>query len=100
MKSEIDIAEYLANRKDGDVLIDLREKLMFGLGTIDGAVNIPLDEIGRLYELPKDKNIYLFCQTGEVSGEIAELLSDAGYNVWNLAGGYRKYIRGLSGGCV
>ena len=95
MANEIDIIEYLAIRKNDDVLVDVREKIMFELGTIDGAVNIPLDDIRQLYKLPKDKNIYLFCQAGDASGELAELLADAGYNVWNLTGGYRKYLREL-----
>lgn len=93
MANEIDIIEYLSARKDGDVLVDVRDKLTYEHGTIDGAVNIPLSDIKRLYKLPKDKNIYLFCQTGDESGELAWLLSDAGYCVWNLTGGYRKYVR-------
>ncbi|MCH5272615.1 MAG: hypothetical protein J1E35_02985 [Lachnospiraceae bacterium] len=44
-------------------------------------------------KISKDKNIYLFCQVGENSGEIAELLSDNGYNAYNLTGGYREYLR-------
>lgn len=95
MINEIPICEYLRRRSvDGtDILVDIREKLMYEFGTIPGAVNIPLDEIRQLYRLPKDRDIYVFCQAGEVSGEIVELLADAGYTVYNLTGGYRAYLR-------
>lgn len=90
---EMDICEYLSNRSEDDILIDVREKLVYGFGTIPGAINIPLENIRQLYHLPKDRNIYVFCQAGEISGEIVELLSDAGYNACNLAQGYREYLR-------
>ena len=90
---EIDICEYAERRNEHDLLIDVRDKTLFRLGTIQGAINIPLDNIGELYSLPKDKDIYGFCQQGDYSGEVVELLTDAGYNAFNLTGGYRKYIR-------
>lgn len=93
MIREMDICEYIEKRSENDLLIDIREKLMYKLGTISGAVNIPLENIRQLYRLPKDRNIYVFCQAGEVSREIAELLSDAGYDACSLAGGYREYLR-------
>ena len=95
MMHEMDICEYLAVRKGDDVLVDVREKALFDFGTIEGAVNIPINEIKKLYSLPKERDIYLFCQAGDVSGEMAELLSDAGFNACNLTGGYRKYLRSV-----
>ena len=93
MIREMNICEYMKSRSENDILIDLRDGTMFGFGSISGAVNIPVDNIGELYRLPKEKDIYLFCQAGEISGEIAELLSDAGYSACNLTGGYREYLR-------
>ena len=93
MIREISICEYMKNRSESDILVDLRDRTMFGFGSISGAVNIPVDDIRELYRLPKEQDIYLFCQAGEISGEIAELLSDAGYNVCDLTGGYREYLR-------
>ncbi len=90
---EIDIWEYVKNRSGEDVLVDLRSEDLYRFGTIPGAVNIPLERVGELYQLPKDKTICLFCQTGEVSGQFAELLRDAGYAACNLTGGYREYLR-------
>ena len=90
---DIDICEYMGRRNERDLIIDVRDKTLFMLGTIQGAINIPLDNIGELYSLPKDRDIYVFCQQGEFSGEVVELLTDAGYNAFNLTGGYRQYIR-------
>ena len=95
MINEINICKYIKSRTDGsnDILVDIREKMMYEFGSIHGAVNIPMDDICLLYRLPKDKAIYVFCQAGEVSGEIVEILSDAGYTAYNLTGGYREYLR-------
>ena len=75
------------------LLLDVRTKMEYNLGTIDGAVNISVDELrDRLDELPRDKEIYLFCQVG-LRGYIAyRLLIQKGFTkVWNLSGGYKTY---------
>lgn len=97
MINEIGICDYVSNRSetDDDILVDIREKLMYEFGSLPGAVNIPIDDIRLLYRLPKDKTVYVFCQAGEVSGEIAELLSEAGYTAYNLTGGYREYLKSI-----
>lgn len=73
-------------------LLDVRTPQEFALGSIPGAVSIPLDELrGRLGELPMDKPVYEFCQVG-LRGHIASrILSQHGYDVWNLSGGYKTY---------
>ncbi len=93
MMRDIEPEEFVKIRSDGDVLVDLRSDMLYDFGTIPGAIHISADNIGKLYELPADKTIYLFCQTGETSSAYAELLSDAGYNACNLKGGYREYLR-------
>ena len=94
MMREKNILEYLKDRKEGDILVDLRSETMYAFGTVPGAINIPVERIGELYGLPAEKPVYLFCQVGEISGQFAELLSDAGYDACNLTGGYREYLRG------
>jgi NADPH-dependent 2,4-dienoyl-CoA reductase/sulfur reductase-like enzyme/rhodanese-related sulfurtransferase len=73
-----------------DLLIDVRTFGEFASGTIPGAIHLPLEELrGRLSELPKFKNIYLFCQIG-LRGYLAQrILFQNGYeNTRNLSGGY------------
>lgn len=73
--------------------LDVRTKAEFGLGTIDGAINIPLDELReRVDELPADKSIYVFCQVGLRGYIAARMLMGKGYkSVKNLNGGYLVY---------
>ncbi|HOJ11301.1 MAG TPA: CoA-disulfide reductase [Clostridiales bacterium] len=79
--------------KNKSILIDVRTKTEHDLGTIDGAINIPIDELrDRLDEIPKDKDIYIFCQVG-LRGYVAyRILTQKGYkSVKNLSGGYKTY---------
>ena len=75
------------------ILVDVRTKEEYDLGTIQGAVNIPLDELrGRLAEIPQDRNICLFCQVGLRAYVALRILLQKGYkNVFNLSGGYKTY---------
>lgn len=75
------------------LLVDVRTKMEFGLGTIDGAINIPLDELRkRIDELPGDKSIHVFCQVGLRGYIAARMLMGKGFaSVKNLNGGYLVY---------
>lgn len=87
-------SEKLLDKTD-DILIDVCDKIAFGHGSISGEINIPLDNIQSLYQLPQNRKIYVFCQKGEFSKQAAELLRDAGYDAYNLTGGYAKYLKAL-----
>lgn len=74
-------------------LVDVRTPEEYSLGTIDGAVNIPLDDLrGRLGEIDRDSDIIVFCAVG-LRGYLAQrILLGRGYRrVRNLAGGYKTY---------
>ena len=74
-------------------LLDVRTQDEFSLGTLPGAVNIPLDELrDRIAELPKDKMIYTFCAVG-LRGYLAyRILTQYGFEkVRNLSGGLKTY---------
>lgn len=74
------------------LLVDLRPKNDFEAGTINGAVNIPADELrGRISELPKNKDIVLFCGNGQAAYTAERMLGQRGYNVKTLSGGYSLY---------
>lgn len=73
-------------------LLDLREPDEVLVSGIQGAINIPFSEIGKkLDTVPKDKPVYVFCRTGDWSEEVTELLSDRGYDAWNVEGGYKAF---------
>ncbi|PRY52676.1 NADPH-dependent 2,4-dienoyl-CoA reductase/sulfur reductase-like enzyme [Arcticibacter pallidicorallinus] len=80
----------LSSMEDDTLLIDVRNPGEVAAGTIEGAVNIPLDEIrSRLQEIPRDKPLLIFCQQG-MRGYLAQriLVQNGFSNVSNLSGGY------------
>ncbi|HAN43907.1 MAG TPA: pyridine nucleotide-disulfide oxidoreductase [Ruminococcaceae bacterium] len=79
--------------RDGSVtLLDTRTKLEYENGHIDGFANIPLDELrNRLGELDSSKPVYVTCQVGLRGYVAARILSQNGFDVYNLSGGYRLY---------
>lgn len=76
-------------------LVDIRPKEVYRLGTIPGAVNIPARCMQDMYDLPTDKAVYIFCQSGEISGDITKLLCDAGYDAYHLPVGYLGYLKNV-----
>src|SRR5574344_2170359 len=79
--------------RDKVFLLDVRTAAEFSFGTIEGALNIPLDELrDRIPEIPADKEIYIFCAVG-LRGYLAlKILTARGFkNVKNLTGGYQTY---------
>jgi NADPH-dependent 2,4-dienoyl-CoA reductase/sulfur reductase-like enzyme/peroxiredoxin family protein/rhodanese-related sulfurtransferase/TusA-related sulfurtransferase len=84
--------EDVVKLNDRQLLVDVRTAGEFQMGTIGGAINIPVDQLrGRISELAKDKELLVFCQVG-LRGYIAcRILSQNGYNCRNLSGGYKTY---------
>jgi len=75
------------------VLLDVRTQEEYQLGTIPGAVNIPLDGIRQhLEEIPKNKKIAIFCAVGLRGHVASRILMQNGFDeVYNLSGGYKTY---------
>lgn len=80
------------NSTRDQIIVDIRSKSLFKEGTIPGAINIPMDRINELYELPMDRKICLLCHIGEISDELALLMKDAGYDAYSYPGGYLAYL--------
>ena len=75
------------------LIVDVRTREEFALGSIPGSVNIPVDELrSRLPELPLDKDIVVTCAVG-LRGYVAyRILVQNGYErVRNLSGGYKTW---------
>ena len=79
--------------RDGSVtLLDVRTKNEFESGHCDGFLHIPVDELRiHLEELPKDRPLYVMCQSGLRSYIACRMLAQEGYDCFNLSGGYRLY---------
>ena len=79
--------------RDGSLnLLDVRTVQENASGAIEGFVNIPVDELReRMNELEKEKPVYITCQSGLRSYLACRILSQNGFECYNLSGGYRLY---------
>ena len=79
--------------RDGSVtLLDTRTPFEYKNGHAEGFINIPVDDLReRLSEIPKDKPLYVMCQSGLRSYITCRILSQNGYDCYNFSGGYRFY---------
>ncbi len=85
--------DQIDDLNDNQLLLDVRNPGELKNGYLDGAVNIPVDQLRqRMHELPKDKEIIIYCQVG-LRGNVAyRQLVNNGYKARNLIGGYRTYL--------
>ncbi len=84
--AKLDYASY--------TLVDLREPDDLIISGIEGAINIPFSQFAsKLDSVPKDKPVVVYCYTGDFSEQIAEILTDRGYEVLHVKGGYNAYRR-------
>ena len=74
-------------------LVDVRTPDEYALGTIPGAINIPLDNLReRLADIPENQPVYLFCGVGLRGYLASNILKSKGYpDVRNLIGGLTTY---------
>lgn len=75
-------------------IIDIRDKTDFEKETYPGAVNIYWEELDEhMDEIRKDCPVYLLCYTGQKSEEIAEELTEQGYEIYSVKNGYRAWLK-------
>ncbi len=85
--------DEIDNLTDEQVLLDVRNPMeLQNMGYLPGAINIPVDQLRQhMNELPKDKEIVIYCQVG-LRGNVAyRQLVNNGFKARNLIGGYRTY---------
>ncbi|MCR9308950.1 FAD-dependent oxidoreductase [Vibrio diabolicus] len=83
--------DEIDNLTEDQILLDVRNPgELESVGYLEGAINIPVDQLRhRMGELPKDKEIVIYCQVG-LRGNVAyRQLVNNGYKARNLIGGYR-----------
>ncbi|HKI61311.1 MAG TPA: rhodanese-like domain-containing protein [Mariprofundaceae bacterium] len=73
--------------------IDVRTVEEFKAGHIQGARLIPVDVLAEhLADVPKDKQVYVYCHSGKRSARAAKLLADRGFkNIENMVGGIEAW---------
>ena len=97
--------EFSRRRKGEHILLDVREKVEFGIYHLDGSVNAPWSELqsstdyGRWLpsSLPVDLPIYVVCRQGNDSQHAVRKLKDSGFHdggaryVGDIMGGLREW---------
>ncbi len=79
--------------REETLIIDVRTREEHSMGAIPGSINIPVDDLrNRLEELPRNKQIIVYCAIG-LRGYLAlKILIQNGFTkVKNLSGGYKTY---------
>ncbi|SFN34367.1 Rhodanese-related sulfurtransferase [Paenimyroides ummariense] len=91
----IDAKALIEKTHKTPILIDVRTPEEYREGTIPGAMslNIHSEDFKRATEfLPREREIIVFCQSGDRSNEAFEMLKSLGFkNVSQLIGGYEVW---------
>ena len=97
---------YWRELRDADLsqvtLVDVRTSDEFELGSIQEAVNLPLDELREhLNEIPQDKPVWVYCGVGLRGYLASNILKENGFkNVRNLIGGIKTYKAATTPVCI
>jgi rhodanese-related sulfurtransferase len=88
-----ELQEWKESGKDF-LLIDVREEWEREAYNI-GGLHIPMGELmGRINEIPKDKDVVLYCEKGIRSVIAIQRLEASGFhNLFNLAGGVKAWCK-------
>lgn len=94
MVPEIDQDSIAASLgQDGTLVVDVREVQEYHRGHVPGARNVPLSVLPvSLTDLPKDRPVYVICQSGRRSARATALLRSVGIDAANVAGGTGAWI--------
>ena len=91
-RGDADLAQWDDLPDTGALLVDVRDPAEYARDHIDGALNIPLDQLrDRLNELPRDREIWVNCAAGQRSYYALRILNQRGFRARNLSGGYQTY---------
>lgn len=70
---------------EGATLLDVRTPAEFARGHVQGAVNLPVQELeARVAELDASKPVVVYCRRGNRSATAARILSARGFEVTDV----------------
>jgi rhodanese-related sulfurtransferase len=79
MSQEV-LIQHQTQHPDHLYVLDVRTPQEYAEGHVPGAVNVPYDQLAsRLAEVPKDKDVVLYCKSGRRAGIAADVLAANGY---------------------
>jgi NADPH-dependent 2,4-dienoyl-CoA reductase/sulfur reductase-like enzyme/rhodanese-related sulfurtransferase len=92
LRGDARIVHWDALEEGRAFLLDVRNASEYRQDHIEGAVNIPLDELReRMGEVPKDQEVWTYCYVGQRSYYAGRALSQYGYDIKNLSGGFKTF---------
>lgn len=82
------LVDHLAHHPGHLFILDVRTPAEYAEGHVPGAVNLPHDQVAeRLAEVPRDKDVVLYCRSGRRAQVAADVLSSRGYERLSLLEG-------------
>ncbi|MEU3947419.1 rhodanese-like domain-containing protein [Streptomyces sp. NPDC029526] len=86
----------VADLKDGDFLLDVREDDEWKAGHAEGALHIPISEfVARFGDLteaaPQDGRVHVICRSGARSAQVTMYLAQQGIDAVNVDGGMQAW---------
>jgi rhodanese-related sulfurtransferase len=91
---EIAIDQAAAALDQGAAVIDVREPTEYRTGHLPGAVNVPMGQLAaRMGEIDRDRPVYVVCASGNRSSAMTDVLTAAGFDAINVAGGTSAWAR-------
>lgn len=79
-------------KRDGYCVLDVRTEEEYKKSKYKNAINIPVDDLrNKLAELDKTKKYLVYCHTGLRSYIACRILTQNGFDVQNITGGYYFY---------
>ncbi|MCM2466231.1 FAD-dependent oxidoreductase [Methanoculleus oceani] len=91
------------NTARNEFLLDVREPMELAVESVPGALNIPLGQLReRLDELPRDREIHVFCRSSQRAYYATRILVQNGFDAKTVSGGMlslaHNYLFGTGGG--
>ena len=69
-------------------VIDVREPAEYAAGHVPSAELIPMSVLPvRLQDIPRDRTVYVICQSGGRSAQVVSWLNQQGFDSVNVEGG-------------
>lgn len=98
----VDQAEFVEMVKAGDdiVILDIRSADAYAEGHVQGAISVPWGGTAisdSLNKIPQDKDVYIYCVSGQTAGQTVMIMNAAGINARSVKYGFKFGISKVEG---
>ncbi|MCJ8502296.1 FAD-dependent oxidoreductase [Desulfatitalea alkaliphila] len=93
LRGDASLAHWEDLEQSDALILDVRDVEEYNQDHLDDALHVPLDELrARMDALPRDREIRTYCFVGQRSYYAARALSQHGFTVKNISGGFKTYL--------